>query len=212
MCVWGVSSNAQPHLLVVEDVLGVHVDQADVVRQQHPHDGLGRVSAEHPPIEAGLLREVRQARRVVEVEVRHQQEVDLIGCLGVQEYQGVYEGGTTAVVMKVVLLGLLGRKLEMKAHEKKGGGGRGGGDDGGNTSGSFRRDRGAGDGSSDGSTGGGGGGDSSGDRVAADTSQLLLTLAVSHQDQPRPAHPSPCSVTYPTRREPASAVTSACLT
>ena len=66
------------HLLIVEDVLRVHVDQADVVRQQHAHHRLRRVRAEDPPLEPRLLRQVGKARRVVQVKMRHQEEVDLI--------------------------------------------------------------------------------------------------------------------------------------
>lgn len=55
----------------------MHIHKSDVVGKKHPHDGLGGVRAEYPPFEAGFLGEVRQARRVVQVEVRHKQKVDL---------------------------------------------------------------------------------------------------------------------------------------
>ena len=57
----------------------MHVDQPDVVRQQHAHHRLRGVCAEYTPLEPRLLRQVGKARRVVQMEVCHQEEVDLIG-------------------------------------------------------------------------------------------------------------------------------------
>lgn len=57
----------------------MHIDQPNVVGQQHAHDRLRGVRAENPSFESRFLSQVRQARRVIQVEVRHQEEVDLIG-------------------------------------------------------------------------------------------------------------------------------------
>ena len=95
--------------LSVEHVLGIQLaagapvldgHEAEVVAEQQPYDRLGGVGHEDPAAEARPLGEVGKARGVVQVEVRHEEDVDGLGVDAVEEGQAghaVVAGVDTAV-------------------------------------------------------------------------------------------------------------------
>ncbi|EJK60586.1 hypothetical protein THAOC_19027, partial [Thalassiosira oceanica] len=76
------------HVLGVELATGAPVldgHEAEVVAEQQPNDCLRGMSHEDPAAEAGPLGEVGEARGVVQVEVRHEENVDGLGVDAVEE-------------------------------------------------------------------------------------------------------------------------------
>lgn len=65
------------HPFAVKNVFGMNVHEADVVSEEHTHHGLRGVRAKDPSLEPGLFRQVRQARRVIQMKMGHEHHINL---------------------------------------------------------------------------------------------------------------------------------------
>jgi hypothetical protein len=98
---------------------GLRMRDGDVVRDEVDKDGLGRGGHVHAPLEVGVLGQVRHRRAVVEVKVRHQQQVDRREVRLVEKGQALEprKGRVDAAVKEH----LFAAELEQNAREKKSG-------------------------------------------------------------------------------------------